>query len=955
MKKLDQNQVNRVTQQLGRGVPGLEDELRAKLKPAAEPGLARAVVLPAPTEAEEALERAFNEAAERVVDETMENESVSEERIIGLQVGARPVTRVRNNEVTLDFLGPASSSWSQEINNAKARLNAAIPAVGRIELNNSDYPWAGTGWLIAPGIIVTNRHVAKLFARRNAESGGFMFRPGLVSGSVSADIDFLEEENRLDSIEHPIVSVLWIAPPEESDVAFLRVTRATGGPPLPEHIELADTDAAVDAVIAAIGYPARDPSIRDQALVVQIFGDDVYDKKRLAPGKVMAWQGTTIKHDCSTLGGNSGSVLIDFATGKAVGLHRGGLLDDSANVGVPASHLKTLLANALRDEAPVAPPPAPPVVLANPVGPPPAGAGRFDGSGSYVFTLNLPLEITVRLGSVPVASVPGAGVPKETAPPPPAEAALEAAKRQLAGDPRVLRVRNGYRFKNGWITSERAIVVEVQEKLPHDRLAPAGLNRLPREIQGVGVDVRTAPLSLQLTALGIDLVALERPAKPAGYKEPPGFDDPQSPMHLARIKEPMNAIFHVSPDAGFQQLKSFFSRIGTKLTATIYEWQVNHVSDALADAIKPGGRKLKMVTQKKGVGGRDGTEKAVEDMKTRLPASRFEHVWASTQGPQRLIPSSYHIKVAVRDDEEFWLSSGNWKESNQPKNATRRSVLNSKNREWHAIIGNRKLATQFRKYIDYDFRQAVKFPLEDGESPVLPDIELFVPDPTALLSLERLPDVSYEDTLVINGEELDIQPLLTPDTDGEGSRMFMKEATAMIKRAQHRLYLQNQSFDLSDSNNDEFEAFFAVIRDKQKKPDIDVRIIFRDGREFPGGEEKQQLLLETLLDFGIDTSSDAIRLQSNCHTKGIIVDSDEVLLGSQNLTNQGALFNRDASLLVRSSRVAKFYEKIFLFDWENLAHNVAEESIAGIRRAAPGEAPPPGFRRVKLADLFDDG
>jgi len=30
------------------------------------------------------------------------------------------------------------------------------------------------------------------------------------------------------------------------------------------------------------------------------------------------------------------------------------------------------------------------------------------------------------------------------------------------------------------------------------------------------------------------------------------------------------------------------------------------------------------------------------------------------------VASSYHIKVAVRDDEAAWLSSGNWQSSNQP-------------------------------------------------------------------------------------------------------------------------------------------------------------------------------------------------------------------------------------------------------------------------------------------------
>jgi phosphatidylserine/phosphatidylglycerophosphate/cardiolipin synthase-like enzyme len=118
--------------------------------------------------------------------------------------------------------------------------------------------------------------------------------------------------------------------------------------------------------------------------------------------------------------------------------------------------------------------------------------------------------------------------------------------------------------------------------------------------------------------------------------------------------------------------------------------------------------------------------------------------------------------------------------------------------------------------------------------------------------------------------------------------------------------------------------------------------------------EKQQKLLERLKKFGLDVSPNAMRVQSKCHTKGIIVDTKEVLLGSQNLTNGGSLFNRDASLLVRSPKVAAFYEKIFLYDWENLAHNEADESVGGMRRALPGEETPPGFKRVKLSELLTE-
>jgi endonuclease G len=54
-----------------------------------------------------------------------------------------------------------------------------------------------------------------------------------------------------------------------------------------------------------------------------IFGE-VYDTKRLAPGQVTGVQPGILLHDCSTLGGNSGSVLLDLTSGEAVGLHFAG-------------------------------------------------------------------------------------------------------------------------------------------------------------------------------------------------------------------------------------------------------------------------------------------------------------------------------------------------------------------------------------------------------------------------------------------------------------------------------------------------------------------------------------------------------------------------------------------------------------------------------------------------------
>jgi endonuclease G len=50
----------------------------------------------------------------------------------------------------------------------------------------------------------------------------------------------------------------------------------------------------------------------------------IYNKKRLAPGSVWGVEPTRILHNCTTLGGNSGSVVLDLDSGKALGLHCAG-------------------------------------------------------------------------------------------------------------------------------------------------------------------------------------------------------------------------------------------------------------------------------------------------------------------------------------------------------------------------------------------------------------------------------------------------------------------------------------------------------------------------------------------------------------------------------------------------------------------------------------------------------
>lgn len=241
-------------------------------------------------------------------------------RNIVLRVG-RPVLAIVGGAAQLQFRDSESEVWRARLQASSGRLQRAAGAVGRIDVTGlPGFEYVGTGWLVERNTIVTNRHVAREFGR--GLRGRFTFKKGSGAKPIKASIDFLEEVGRAERLEFPIVEILHIEDEDGPDFAVLRVEES-GGRTLAAPIPLAASPALPKQQVAVIGYPARDSRVPDAQLMLSIFGD-VYDKKRLAPGQVTDVRDDVLLHDCSTLGGNSGSVLLDLATGQAVGLHFAG-------------------------------------------------------------------------------------------------------------------------------------------------------------------------------------------------------------------------------------------------------------------------------------------------------------------------------------------------------------------------------------------------------------------------------------------------------------------------------------------------------------------------------------------------------------------------------------------------------------------------------------------------------
>jgi endonuclease G len=111
-------------------------------------------------------EGGMNELLEvgRPAGQTIELESIIMRR-------RRPVLAIQKGTAVLEFKDEADVPlWKSRLNSAASVLEKAIPSVGRIELKgNPDFLWVGTGWLVHPRYLVTNRHVAEEFARSEGD------------------------------------------------------------------------------------------------------------------------------------------------------------------------------------------------------------------------------------------------------------------------------------------------------------------------------------------------------------------------------------------------------------------------------------------------------------------------------------------------------------------------------------------------------------------------------------------------------------------------------------------------------------------------------------------------------------------------------------------------------------------------------------------------------------------
>lgn len=189
----------------------------------------------------------------------------------------------------------------------RANVAPFLSSIGRVErIWDDQRSLVGTGFLVAANMILTNRHVLD----------DLSFASRILSDDM-ASIHFRYEFGAAPA-EQPVKIIAVRAYHRKHDLALLEIEPQPNRTIIPMSDRVADKDERV----VAIGFPGEKSS-RNPRFVDALFGAAL-GVKRASPGRVIGGDEGNISHDCSTLGGSSGSPIFSQDRGDLVGVHYSG-------------------------------------------------------------------------------------------------------------------------------------------------------------------------------------------------------------------------------------------------------------------------------------------------------------------------------------------------------------------------------------------------------------------------------------------------------------------------------------------------------------------------------------------------------------------------------------------------------------------------------------------------------
>jgi S1-C subfamily serine protease len=242
----------------------------------------------------------------------------------------RPVVFSHNG--TLDDLPdrPDQNLQPQELKDLwstfRNRVRPVVGSIGRVETKSGTH--IGSGFLVAKGVLATNRHVLGALT-----FGAEVLAPG------RARVVFKHEEGEQNKPSDVVAIERVTAIHPKLDMVLLAVADQDRPALDIDPSPVSDGDR-----IVTIGYSGRDEA-NNPIFLSGVFGGS-FGVKRAALGEVLDNRESLFFHDCSTTQGNSGSPIFSLTGGRVAGIHRAGYFM-YRNEAVDGDHLKSFIRDAI--------------------------------------------------------------------------------------------------------------------------------------------------------------------------------------------------------------------------------------------------------------------------------------------------------------------------------------------------------------------------------------------------------------------------------------------------------------------------------------------------------------------------------------------------------------------------------------------------------------------------------
>jgi phosphatidylserine/phosphatidylglycerophosphate/cardiolipin synthase-like enzyme len=352
----------------------------------------------------------------------------------------------------------------------------------------------------------------------------------------------------------------------------------------------------------------------------------------------------------------------------------------------------------------------------------------------------------------------------------------------------------------------------------------------------------------------------------------------------------------VSPDCSLGILKKEI-RNASVLRVNVYLFESQDIEREVIDMLSRGGT-VYILIEGSPVGGISDSEVKI----LRHIIEKGGEVRFSNDSLYRL----NHAKYALIDSDTTILGSENWNIGGYPPEGL------IGNRGWGVVISDREIFHDMSKVFEHDWAHGIN--VSPDELPQGSKSDFNEPD-------DRIGHEVFE-AKNINGE-FTASMIIGPD-----NTLHYETIIEMINSAQKSLYIE-QAYIRRDWRNDENPYLQSAINAAMQGVEVKVLLdsMWYNTNEENDNDELCNYLNDLASEENLNLEARLVERDgiTKIHNKGVIVDSEKVLISSINWNKHSPTYNREIGIIIENPGLAAYYTEVFLYDW-NLGRTETELS-----------------------------